>query len=223
MLSQDVVDIIDKISEKIETNNFESLTFEEIKSACFSVIIQIEHLKANNSFSIADNSKELTSYKRIIIHLVEWQAKFIELNKNTILGNYVADLTFLREMIHTIPEVLGVIHNDKGEKITFLVSRMLASINKLKYKLQEANCFDVALTVHNECSSELIFLYSNLLEMHHAERMRYSIVIKGYFEAMKEIFDFYLREITYFRDLEITNAKCLSYSVMDYIPKNVRH
>lgn len=31
MLSPDVVKVIDTISEKIETNNFESLTFEDIK------------------------------------------------------------------------------------------------------------------------------------------------------------------------------------------------
>lgn len=225
MLSQDVVKIIDNISEKIQTNNFESLTFEDMKNACFMVMGHIEHLKTNNQFPAADNSKEkeVIAYKRTVMHLVEWQARFIEMKKSNVLGNYVADLNFLREMVYSIPEVLGEVYKDKIEKINGYISNMLININKLKVKLLEANCFDVALTAHTQCAYEITFLYSKLLEIHHTAKMRYSVVIKGYFEAIQETFDFYLKEITYFRDLEITNAKCLSYCVMDYLPKNVRH
>ncbi|CAM2984204.1 Uncharacterised protein [Legionella steigerwaltii] len=225
MLSIDVVTLIDNISEKIETNNFETLTFEDIKNACFMVMGQIEHLKASDKFPTADDSKEkeLIAYKRIVMHLVEWQARFIEMKKNSVLGNYIADLNFLREMIHTIPEVLGEVYKEKIEKINFCISNMLVFINKLKIKLLEANCFDTALIAHTQCTHEITFLYSKLLEIHHSEKMRYSVVIKGYFEAIQETFDFYLKEITYFRDLEVTNAKCLSYCVINYLPKNVRH
>ncbi|MBN9229164.1 MULTISPECIES: hypothetical protein [Legionella] len=225
MLSLDVVTVIDNISEKIETNNFESLTFEDIKNACFMVMGHIEQLKTNTIFPTADNikEKELLAYKRTVMHLVEWQARFIEMKKNNVLGNYIADLNFLREMIHSIPEVLGEVYKEKIEKINLCISNMLVYINKLKAKLLEANCFDVALTAHTQCTQEVTFLYSKLLEIHHTAKMRYSVVIKGYFEAIQETFDFYLKEITYFRNLEITNAKCLSYCVINYLPKNVRH
>ncbi|WP_392537745.1 hypothetical protein [Legionella sp. 227] len=225
MLSRDVVTIIDSISEKIETNNFESLTFEDIKNACFMVMGHIEQLKKSNLVSTGDNSKEkeLIAYKRTVMHLVEWQARFIETKKHNVLGNYIADLNFLREMIYSIPDVLGEVYKEKIEKINFCISNMLVFINKLKIKLSEANCFDVALIAHTQCTHEITFLYSKLLEIHHTEKMRYSVLIKGYFEAIKETFDFYFKEITYFRDLEITNAKCLSYCVINYLPKNVRH
>lgn len=223
MLSPDVVKIIDNIGEKIETSNFASLTFEDIKNACFLVMGHIEHLKATSSLPSADNTKDLLAYKRIVMHLVEWQSRFIEMKKNTVLGNYIADLDFLRDMVHSIPEVLGDVYRDKTEKINFFISKILVNINKLKTKLLQVNCFDIAFTTHTQCSSEIIFLYSKLLEIHHCEKMRYSVVIKGYFEAIQEVFDFYLNELTYFRELEITNTKCLSYCVMNYLPKNVRH
>jgi hypothetical protein len=223
MLSQDVVKIIDSISEKIETNDFESLTFEEIKNACFMIMGQIERLKAGLSASDTSIAKELASYKRITIHLIEWQAKFVEMQKKNTLGSYITDLNFIGEMIYTIPDVLGVVYKEKNEKINFYISSMISSINKLKYKLRAADCFDVALIAHTECSNEATFLFSRLLEMHHSAKMRYSVVIKGYFEALQETLDFYLKEITYFRDLEIINARCLSYCLMNYIPKNVRH
>ncbi|KTC89606.1 hypothetical protein OQJ18_08510 [Fluoribacter dumoffii] len=225
MLSQDVVTIINNISEKIATCNFESLTFEDIKNACFLVMGHIEHLKTCTTFPLQDNSKEkeLVAYKRNVIHLVEWQARFIEMKKNIVLGNYIADLDFLSEMIHSIPGVLGEVYKGKIEKINCCVSSMLVYINTLKNKLLAANCFDVALAAHLQCTYEITFLYSKLLEIHHSAKMRYSVVIKGYFEATQETFEYYLREITYFRDLEIINAKCLSYCVMNYLPKNVRH
>ncbi len=225
MLSPDVVKVIDTISEKIETNNFESLTFEDIKNACFMVMGQMEHVKANTQFPTVDDSKEkeLIAYKRTVMHLVEWQARFVEMKKSNVLGNYIADLNFLREIMHSIPDVLGGVYKVEMEKINFYLSNILGNINKLKNKLLEANCFDVALTAHTQCAYEITFLYSKLLEIHYTAKMRYSVVIKGYFEAIQETFDFYLKEITYFRDLEITNAKCLSYCVMNYLPKNVRH
>ncbi|WP_454780494.1 hypothetical protein [Legionella sp. WA2022007384] len=225
MLSQDVIKVIDTISEKIETSNFESLTFEDIKNACFMVMGHIEHIKTSNQFPTEDHSKEkeLIAYKRIVLHLVEWQARFIEMKKSNVLGNYIADLNFLRDMVHSIPEVVGDVYKEKIEKINFYISNILTNINRLKAKLLEANCFDVSLMAHTQCAYEVTFLYSKLLEMHYTEKMRYSVVIKGYFEAIQETFDFYLKEITYFRDLEITNAKCLSYCVMNYLPKNVRH
>lgn len=71
MLSHDVVKVIDQIGEKIESNNLELLTFEEIKNACFMVMGHIEHIKANNKLTNADHTKEkdLHSYKRIILQL----------------------------------------------------------------------------------------------------------------------------------------------------------
>ncbi|WP_242605267.1 hypothetical protein [Fluoribacter gormanii] len=225
MLSPDVVKVIDIISEKIETSNFESLTFEDVKNACFMVMGQMEHIKTSNQFPAIDYSKEkeLIAYKRIVMLLVQWQARFIEMKKGNVLGNYIADLNFLRDMVHSIPDVLGDVYKEKIEKINFYISSILVHVNTLKAKLLEANCFDVALMAHTQCAYEVTFLYSKLLELHYAEKMRYSVVIKGYFEAIQETFDFYLKEITYFRDLEITNAKCLSYCVMNYLPKNVRH
>jgi hypothetical protein len=223
MLSQDVVEIIDSISEKIETNNFDSLSYEEIKNACFMIIGKIEHLKANVPSSDTSTIKELASYKRIIIQLIEWQAKFVEMQKNNTFDSYITDLNFIGEMICTIPDVLGIVYKEKKEKIRYYISSMMASINKLKYKLRAADCFDVALTAHTECTNEVTFLFSKLLKMHHSAKMRYSVVIKGYFEALQDTLDFYLKEIIYFRDLEIINARCLSYCLMNYIPKNVRH
>ncbi|KTD42163.1 hypothetical protein [Legionella parisiensis] len=225
MLSPEVVKVIDAIGEKIETNKFESLTFEDIKNACFMVIGRIEHLKVSKKLPTLDNSKEkeLIAYKRTVMHLIEWQARFIEMKKTNVLGNYIADLNFLREMLHSVPDVLGGVYKAEMEKINFYLSNMIGNINKLKNKLLEANCFDVALTAHTQCAYEITFLYSKLLELHYTAKMRYSVVIKGYFEAIQETFDFYLAEITYFRDLEIINAKCLSYCVMNYLPKNVRH
>lgn len=223
MLSHDVVIIIDKIGEKIETNNFESLTFEEIKNACFMVMGYIEQLKANNNFPASDYAKDLCAYKRIIMNLVEWQAKFIDMKKDKILERYIADLNFIRDTIYFIPNLVGLGYKNEAVRIRYYVSNMIAHINKLKYKLQEANCFDVAQIAHTEYVQEIIILYSKLLETHHSAKMRYSVLIKGYFEEIQDNFDFYLKEINYFRDLEIINTKCSSYCVMNYLPKNVRH
>ncbi|KTD60326.1 hypothetical protein Lsan_2104 [Legionella santicrucis] len=224
MLSHDVIKVIDQIGEKIETNELELLTFEDIKNACFMVMGHIEQLKANNNFTISDHAqKDVQSYKRIILCLVELQAKFIDMNKNKVLGNYIADLNDIRNTIYSIPNLLGLDYKNKTEKIHYYIFNMIIRINKLKYKLLEVNCFDRAQMAHAEFVQEIIFLYSKLLEIHHAAKMRYSVVIKGYFEAMQERFDFYLKEITYFRNLEIINTKCLCYCVMDYLPKNIRH
>ncbi|ARM34782.1 hypothetical protein B0B39_15215 [Legionella longbeachae] len=224
MLSHDVVKVIDLIGEKIETNALEFLTFEDIKNACFMVIGHIEHLKASTNFTISEHAqKDFQSYKRIVLSLVELQAKFIDIDKNKVLGNYIADLNNIRDTIYSIPNLLGLDYKNKTDRISYYIFNMIVRINKFKYQLLEVNCFDRALIAHAEFAQEIISLYSKLLEIHHAAKMRYSVVIKGYFEAMQEHFDFYLKEITYFRHLEIINTKCLSYCVMDYLPKNLRH
>ncbi|AUH72038.1 hypothetical protein [Legionella sainthelensi] len=224
MLSHDVIKVIDQISEKIEINELDLLTFEDIKNACFMVMGHIEHLKANNNFALSEHAqKDLQSYKRIVLCLVELQANFIDMNKNKVLGNYIADLNDIRDTIYSIPTLLGLDYKNQTERICGYIFNMIGRINKLKYKLLEVNCFDRAQMAHAEFAQEIISLYSKLLEIHHTAKMRYSVVIKGYFEAMQEHFDFYLKEITYFRNLEIINTKCLSYCVMDYLPKNLRH
>lgn len=139
------------------------------------------------------------------------------------LGNYISDLNYIREALYTIPHLLNLSYKNQVEMIGYYIFNMIIQINKLKCKLKKVNCFDMAQRAHAESAQEIILLYSKLLEMHHTAKMRHSVVIKGYFEAMQESFDFYLKEITYFRNLEVTNTKCLSYCVMNYLPKNIQH